>query len=302
MAPAQAPRVPAESLDVASGLALDAAKKAARIARKRAQIRLGFISRPTFDPQAPLPPLARCLRGGRGGQVRLKLLLTYLWMQTKDHGVALAYPAQVWARLLDLDQPETAGARRINEAQAWLEGHMFIATQAQPGHANKVTVLNETGNDEPYIAPGAAAKALSNDPEKARPHYYAQIPATLWTNGYIQLMTGAGLAMYLILLDQYALTGAAPQPVWISPSAFKAYYGLSQDTRAAGIKDLTELGLVTTGRQSINPNDFDLERIRNVYTLKPDQLDVPARRLQQPVRGSRDEFVDPHRRLARPKM
>ncbi|MFC7650343.1 hypothetical protein ACFQX6_65925 [Streptosporangium lutulentum] len=142
--------------------------------------------------------------------MRLKLLLTYLWMQTKDHGVALAYPAQVWARLLDLDQPETAGARRINEAQAWLEGHMFIATQAQPGHANKVTVLNETGNDEPYIAPGAAAKALSNDPEKARPHYYAQIPATLWTNGYIQLMTGAGLAMYLILLDQYALTGAAP--------------------------------------------------------------------------------------------
>lgn len=292
MAPAQAPRIPTDPLDTASAQALDAAKKAARIARKRAQIRLSFISRPSYDPQAPLPPLARSLRGGRGGKVRLKLLLTYLWMQTKDRGVALAYPAQVWARLLDLDQPETAGARRINEAQAWLEKHDFITTQAQPGRANKVTVLSEAGDGSSYIAPGAAAKALSNDPDKARQHYYAQIPATFWTNGYIQLMSGPGLAMYLILLDQYALTNGPLQPVWISPAAFKAYYGLSQDTRAAGIKDLTELGLVTTGRQSINPDDFDLERIRNVYTLKPEQLDVPARRLPQAVRSSRDKFLD----------
>ena len=99
------------------------------------------------------------LRGGRGGQVRLKLFLSYLWMQTDEQGVALAYPAQVWAQLLGLDRPDDAGARRIHEAQAWLERHRFITIQAQPGHANRVTVLNETGGGQRYFAPGVGAGA-----------------------------------------------------------------------------------------------------------------------------------------------
>lgn len=45
------------------------------------------------------------------------------------------------------------------------------------------------------------------------------------------------------------------------------YYALSEDTRAKGMNDLRELGLVTIRRVPVNPDDFDLERIRNTYTL-----------------------------------
>jgi hypothetical protein len=228
------------------------------------------------------------LRGGRGGHVRLKLYLSYLWMQTHDQGVPLAYPAQVWAQLLDLARPDEAGARRIHEAQTWLERNGFITVQAQPGHANRVTVLNETGNKEPYTPPGAAARALRDHPSGLR-HLYVQIPETFWTSGYLALITGAGLALYLILLDQYGpgQISDQPHPVWFSPKTFAQRYALSEDTRAKGINDLRDLGLVTVQRQPINPDDFDLERLRNVYTLQPAILATPATR-----RTPRRDYTD----------
>ena len=42
--------------------------------------------------------------------------------------------------------------------------------------------------------------------------------------------------------------------------------------------DLQDLGLITISRQAINPNDFDIHRIRNAYTLNMDTLKRPARR------------------------
>jgi hypothetical protein len=220
------------------------------------------------------------LKGGRGGQVRLKLFLSYLWMQTDELGVALAYPAQVWAQLLGLGRPDDAGARRIHEAQAWLERNDFITVQGRAGHANRITVLNETGTGEPYTAPGAAVSRGGGDKSK---HLYVQIPASLWTSGYLAMLTGSGLALYLILLDQYGPGQLAdnPDPVWFSPKLFTERYALSEDTRAKGIKDLRDFGLVTIKRQAINPGDFDLERIRNVYSLQPAVLDTPAVRRKQ---------------------
>src|SRR6266852_4842857 len=48
-----------------------------RIAERSARVRFGFVCRRQGDGP---PPLARVLRGGRGGEVRLKLLLTLLWV------------------------------------------------------------------------------------------------------------------------------------------------------------------------------------------------------------------------------
>jgi hypothetical protein len=235
-----------------------------------AQLRLGFISRD--EPGDPPAPLARMLRGGRGGQVRLKLYLSFLWFQTDGaRAVPLAYPSQVWADLLGLDGP--AGARRINEAQRWLEEHQFITVQARPGQANLVTVLEETGNGSPYTPAGYAANRL-RDTDAGLSHLYVQIPRELWTSGCMSVITGAGLAFLLILLDQYG-PGKVPSPapaVWISPKTFDDRYALSDDTRAKGMKDLLSLGLITVRRQPVNPDDFDLERVRNTYTLDLDAL------------------------------
>ncbi len=44
------------------------------------------------------------------------------------------------------------------------------------------------------------------------------------------------------------------------------------------MNDLRGLGLITIKRQPINPQDFDLERIRNTYTLQLDALDHRAHR------------------------
>lgn len=266
------------SANPSASTALARAAGAAQRARSMAQLRIRFIARD--DATAPLPPLARMLRGGQGGQVRLKLFLSYLWMQTNGQaGVSLAYPAQVWAELLGLKQPATAGARRINEAQAWLERNRFVTVEANPGRANRVTILNETGTGDPYQPPGFAANRLKGTPAAAE-HFYLQIPATFWTNGYMAELTGAGLAFYLILLDQYGPGKHEPplQPVWFSPSVLRSRYGLSDDTRAKGMHDLNNLGLITISRRPVTPDAFDLERLRNTYTLIPETLDQRAQR------------------------
>src|ERR1700722_7039619 len=111
-----------------SAAALDRAEAGARGARAAAQFVLGFISREA--PDNPPPPLARMLRGGRGGQVRLKLYLSFLWFQTDSTGsVPLGFPSQVWADLLGLKG--SAGGRRVNEAQQWLERNQFITVQSR---------------------------------------------------------------------------------------------------------------------------------------------------------------------------
>lgn len=272
----QATRAAAEDRRDPPRAVLETAKKASRRARNAGQLRIPFISRES--PDAPVPPLARMLRGGRGGQVRLKLLLTFLWFQTDGTtAVPLAYPAQLWAQLIGLHDPQGAGARRINEAQRWLETHGLITVEAQPGHANRITVLNETGNGTRYTPPGRAANLLRDNPQAASSHYYVQLPAELWTNGYMAAFKGASLAFYLTLLDQYGPGQiTAPGPVWFSPKLFKDRYALSDDTRAKGMKELRDLGLITIGRQLINPEDFDLDRIRNTYTLDPQALEEPA--------------------------
>lgn len=72
---------------------LERAKAAARRARAAAQLRIASISRQ--EPHAPAPALAWMLRGGRGGQLRLKLMLSFLWFQTDGtRAVPLSYPAQ----------------------------------------------------------------------------------------------------------------------------------------------------------------------------------------------------------------
>ncbi|MFD3519612.1 hypothetical protein [Streptomyces sp. NPDC058653] len=254
--------------------ALRAAEAAAKRARSKAQIRYRFVQRQAVDDA--IPPLAHMIRGGRGGQVRLKLFLSMLWMQTDDTGVPLPYPSRVWAVLLGLEDPAGKGARRVAEALAWLERNGYVTVAARPGHANVVTVLHDSGNGEPYAAPGFAANRERARTGRATEHRYVQLPLTFWTKGHLSVLSGAAVAMLLALLCERG-AGEADKALWFSPGDAERRFALSEDTRGKGLKELAEAGLVQTRRRPINPTEFDALRVRNVHELRLERLSEVAR-------------------------
>ncbi|MGW6144313.1 hypothetical protein [Streptomyces sp. NPDC055140] len=257
-----------------SNAALKAAENAARYGRRKAQLRYSFVER--FHPDDAPPPLARMLRGGRGGQVRLKLLLSYLWMQRDDTAQGLTFAGRAWATLLDLRDPATAGARRISDAQAWLAQNKFIDVASQMGRPNQVVVLDESGNGQQYVAPGAAARKEAADSQLgALVHRYVQIPDAFWTSGYLTVLSGAGVAMFLVLLCERG-PKASDEALWFSPKDAEHRYALSEDTRSKGLRELAQVGLVRTKRRPINPTDFEVVHVRNVHYLDLDRLGETA--------------------------
>ena len=256
--------------------AVQAAEHLAKRTKGRsAQIRRRFIERPDNTPTSP--PLARLLRGGRGGHVRTKLLLTMLWVGANPpHDVT--YPARAYAALLGLPKPDTTGARRVLDAIAWLETHQFLTVENRPGHPSRVTLLRELADGQPYSVPGATFNKLrGQDPDDVTvtQHRYIQLPPTLWTSGWMAVLSGPGLAMLLVLLTE--LGGRdTEREIWFSPGMAKRRYDLSEDTRTAGIRELANAGLVTITRRDTNPDPFAVRRLRNVYRLHTTEFAAPA--------------------------
>src|SRR5438105_14580965 len=113
-----------------------------RLNGRSARVRFGFVRR---GEGGGIPPLARVLRGGRGGEVRLKLLLSVLWAAgggDERHATG-AWPARAWAQMLDLPDPEGKGQRRIQEAIHWLEGKALIRAERQPGKPMSLQLMLE---------------------------------------------------------------------------------------------------------------------------------------------------------------
>jgi hypothetical protein len=267
----------AESVRTPSAETLGAAQAVSRRVNARtAQVRRGFVERTDHTTGAPTP-LALMLRGGRGGQVRLKLYLSLLWFAAA-YPYDVTYPARAWAALLDLPDVEGAGARRINQAFGWLEKHDFIAVQARPGHPSRVTLLSDLGGGGEYSVPGAEYNKLRGAPAPVRDqHRYIQLPATAWTSGWIATLSGPGLAMLLVLLTELGPRDADSTDLWFSPRVADMKYALSEDTRTAGIRELTNAGLVLVRRRPVSTDPFEMRRRRNVYRLRLDRLGSPAR-------------------------
>lgn len=270
--------------------ALEAAAAASKRAKKDAPIRYGFISRERVDE--PDPPLARILRGergGRGGDVRLRLELSLLWFVRDDP--VLSYPARAWAALLGLPDPETRGARRIKDALRWLAHHDFIRLETAPGRDSLVHLLEDTGSTRHYELPGATYSRLKNNRVAAAPHRYIRLPRELWTQGWLSVLSGPAIAMLLVLwLEAGTNAENDTHPlVWISPSMADQRYGLSEDTRTKGVRQLQRAGLIDIFRRPVSPDTFEYRRVRNVYQLDRTHLtqarpgDRPARFRPRPI-------------------
>ena len=240
--------------------ALDTAAAATRRVKNRsAQVSRAFIR---SDNELP-PPVAKCLRGGRGGEVRLKLLLSLLWIAgggTPPHDTK--FPASAWAELLGLPEPYTKGVRRIQEAIRWLEKNRLVSVEQVAGLPSKITLLDDSGSGAEYSTPGKGA---------GRP--YRKLPPEFWTQGWLVVLSGTSIAVLLILMDQQRQVSS--DDIWLSPSWREKHYALSADTWTRATKELSSLGLVTVERKRFRPS-FDVVRVRNFYTVNAGRLNASA--------------------------
>lgn len=253
-----------------------AASVAARNHNRQLPLRRAFAERP--DNTDTPTPLARLLRGGRGGSVRLRLYLSYLWLGAAPPH-ELTYPARAWAELLDLDDPETAGARRVADAVRWLEKNNFITVTNRSGAPNIVRLLSDAGTGTDYETPGSAFSRLSRGkrPEAALIHRYIQLPPELWTRGWMAVLSPAALAMLIVLRIQIGAKDPTTEEVWIAPDYATKAFLLSEETRTRGLRELERAGLVTIRRRKLVATDsFDFRRFRNVYRLHLGNLTEPA--------------------------
>jgi len=268
-APAQATRL-ASDQDLAIRAAAEFARKVGSRRRESgAPVRKGFVSSAFYTGDAATPPLAALLRGGgRGGQLRVKLYVSLLWLCSAAPFEA-SLPARAWAALLGLADPEVRGVRRIHEAIRDLQERNLITIRDRGGMPNVLGLLNENATGEPYTPPSTTYNTLSGqgaEPAQLRRHQYFRIPSSLWTEGHICQLGGPGIAMLLVLLCEQSRAGT---PIWFTPEIARQRFALAHSTRNAGLDELRELGLITS-KVEVTTEDgtyLTFKRRRNVHQL-----------------------------------
>lgn len=212
------------------------------------------------DEKGGNPPVARMNRGGRGGEVRLKLYLTLVLVAARPpHALKQQIPANVWARMLDLDDPDGLGARRVANALRWLGKNGFIDLSARRGAPPGVKLLSATGNRKAFVRGSGI---------------YVGVPIGLWKYGWINRLSGSGLALLIVLLDLQGgkrFSAASPPSL---PGPLRDRYGLSDDTWTRASKQLVDLGLLTKNKVP-QGRDLDWRRVRNTYWIDKTVLNGP---------------------------
>lgn len=202
------------------------------------------------------PPLARILRGGRGGEVRLKLLLSMHLLGTKSPHDVPGSPSS-WALTLALPDAMKNGARRVRDAMCWLDEHRFIRIEQTRGKEPTCFLLHPLGDGRDYVRPTPAER-------------YIRVPAAMWHNGWIVTLSGTALAMWLVLAEMQG--GREDQDVWVPPAEARERYGLSEDTFTKGISELELHGLVTVTKRPQGDEEWLYNRLRNGYRLHGGRL------------------------------
>jgi hypothetical protein len=249
-----------------------------RLKHRAAKVRLDFIRCSTPGPP---PPLAVLLRGGSGGEVRLKLFLSLLWVAgggIDERHKTNAYPARAWAALLDLPDPEGKGQRRIRDAIGWLEEQQLINIDREPGRPMALQLRRDDGSGKPYTDPAGAHKKGTSKQPMNQHDYFVLLPETFWTEGWIVSLSARAIAMLLVIAEM--TFSPTREFEWVSPSRARQIYGISEDTWSKGIAELRARKIIVIRKQPVGEDDFDFRRVRNTYKLQRTsnkQIALPAR-------------------------
>jgi hypothetical protein len=243
-------------------LVADASAAGSRVYGRSAPIRQAFIR----SGSGPPPPLAQVLRGGgRGGEVRLKLFLSLLWIAAAPPHET-SFPARGWAELLGLRDPDRAGARRITDAFSFLAARQLVRVERSRGRPSTVFLLDDAGRGTEYKPPG------SGHGER-----YVNLPASFWISGWHVVLSAAAVALLLVLLDQQDFQNPTT-PTWVSPARARELYALSSDTWTKGTRELRANGLVAVSHAPVSASGgldtFGWRRVRNTYRLNMQGLDL----------------------------
>jgi hypothetical protein len=243
---------PASNLESARllGRLVDRSKRKSGI-----QLPIGFVR--TEDPESP-PPLARMLRGGRGGGVRVKLYMCMTLLASHPPYDIRSIPARAWAEALALPEPQRRGARRIADAIKWLGDEQMIAVEHRQGAAPSVTLLDPVDPGKKYTRPAGQ---------------YISVPLGFWREQWITTLSGTAVALLIVLLDlQGGLKSSSRAPSLTT--AQRRRYGLSQDTWTRATQELARHELLEV-RRIAHGRDFEWRRVRNTYWVSKERLSYP---------------------------
>lgn len=187
--------------------------------------------------------------------MRLKLYLSLVWISARaPHQTE--FPARSWAEALGLDDPDGNGLRRVNEALAWLDRNQFVRIEKQPGRPARVFVREETGSGKEYVAPWDVRDT------------YIKVPKEFWQHGWQAMLSGAAVALLLVILDhQFSYPGA----FWLSPLVRRERYSLSDETWKKGTAELERFGIVYISKIPVD-EAFAFRRVRNLYSYSSERI------------------------------
>lgn len=249
------------------------------VKRDACPLRRSFVEKPEGSEDGAPTPLASLLRtrdlaGGKGGGLRIALLLTLIWVNARPP-YSTSRVAAYWAELLDMDDARGDGARAVRDALHELADRGLVGLRST-GSRTEIFLLNEA---EPVAPDGKPA--LYEPPYGSEP--YLPVPRSFWTQGLAGGLSGAGIAMYLCAL---AMTRSDDPEFFISTSFFDERYGISRSSRKRGLSELTERGVLTVRvEETLDTNTFRRVR-RNVYRL------AKAYRQPAPYRAPEGEKSD----------
>lgn len=205
------------------------------------------------------PALARLVLGGQGGDVRLKLFLTFLMRATKAPHNLDGRTNKTLGALLGL--PVETAERRVASALTWLEQEGFIRRHKRTGEAAAISLLNPS---VPQVA-GVAAPWKQRDTSGA----YVKVPINLWASGWIQVLSARAIGIYISIAELTSINGDEAT----MSGHRKRMYGYSDDTWTRALIELTNAGLVRV-TVKIAAQNGQLPRRRNVYSLVAN-TDIP---------------------------
>lgn len=235
-------------------------------------------------------------RGGPGGEVRLKLLLSLILICASDPYESTR-ESWVWAEFIGLEDPKKSGARRIRNAFHELEQRKFLKVEKRnAGKPSTIVLLKEDGSGDEYKNPVEAAHLEGKQyfPDDV----YFRVPMALWKRQNITSLSTPALVMWLILLAE---TRGERRPWWFEDKRARSKYGVTASFRSKGLTELVNKKIATVESVANDYSVLHKTPPRKAYTL----IYAPRKKTPSRAEERADEIfneISPEEREALKKL